>query len=113
MRRLALLGVLALASCAPVLRTVQGTPVSVEVKAGAVVFHNPGTETAQDVSVALLGPSEVRGGDCEQVSRGWSCSLGDVAGGHDFTLSTVGPVNNWSATYYTESSGNRPVYLQK
>ncbi|MFC4455237.1 hypothetical protein [Deinococcus sonorensis] len=79
---------------------------------GAVVFHTPGPDTAENVSVALLGPSLVTGADCEQISRGWNCALGDVAGGKD-ALKVTGPVNTWSVTYDTKASGNRPISIQK
>ena len=114
MKKLLLSTVLAfgLASCAPLLSTVQGTAATLTTDGTSVLFSNPGPQTAEDVSVVLYGPVSVTGAACTLFSRSWVCPIKDVPGGQGYRLAYTGPLNNASGSYYTASDGNRPLYIQ-
>ncbi|ULH15546.1 hypothetical protein MF271_16800 [Deinococcus sp. KNUC1210] len=109
---LLILPLLALASCAPLLSTVQGTAATLSTDGTSVLFSNPGPQAAEDVSVVLYGPVTVTGVTCIPFSRSWICPINDVPVGKAFRLQFTGNLNNASASFYTASSGNRPLYVQ-
>jgi hypothetical protein len=111
-KSLILLTAALLASCAPLLSKVQSEPATLSTDGTAVLFNNPATDTAQNVSVALYGPVTVTGDGCHTYSKSWICAISSVPGGKAYRLQITGMLNNASASFYRAGGGGRPIYIQ-
>ena len=108
-----LASVLLLSSCAPALQAVQGESASLTDAAGAVVFVNPGPETAEAPALLLSGALETADPNCVKRASGrYGCSLPDVVAGQQYRLVYAGKLDSASVTFYKASSGVRPIYLR-
>ena len=99
-------------ACAPLLATAQGERATLSSDGTSVLFSNPGSSTAEDVSVTLYGPVTVTGAACTPFSKSWICPIGSVPSGKGYRLQFTGPLNNASASFYRAGSGDRPIYIQ-
>ena len=107
MKRLALLVCLSLASCAPILSTIQQDDATL-IRGGGVVVFTAGGTLAQDVAVYVAGVGlTVTGPSCRLMGNGVGCKLGDVPANTPARISVTGSVISGSATYYRVGS-NRP-----
>lgn len=110
MKRLLILSVLALSSCAPLLSAVQGDDATLTRDTGSVVF-TAGKTNAEDVAVYLSGPGLTVSGEgvaCKVVSSGIGCALGTVPAGKRFRLIVNASPKSGNASFYRPGSA-RPV----
>lgn len=111
MKRLALLMVVALTSCAPVLSNLQHDPATLTRQGEDVVFTNPADTTAEGVTVFLAGATSVTGAQCGPVRSGTGCIVGDVPAHKSYRLHAPGAAVTGNSLHYRPDS-NRPVLTE-
>ena len=116
MKRLLLLPLL-LASCAPVLSTVQGTQNTLKVVTpGVLQFANRDEGEAVKPVVAVIGVTKIsgEGATCTAVSADGTayCRLPNVASESGFRLAFEGTLRDANVTWRTPSGALRAVVLQ-
>lgn len=127
MNRLLLVLPLLMASCSPLVTTVlnsdlakglitggiayaQNEKATLTQVNGKVYFSNLGVDTAKLVTIALKGPTDVPG--CTEASGVWLCKIGDVKANSAAVINVTGKANAYNGSFYRDSAGNRPVYVQ-
>ncbi|CAM4435893.1 hypothetical protein [Deinococcus marmoris] len=113
MKKLLILPLLLLASCAPILQTVQQESASLADVGGAIIFANPGPETAKAPELLLAGTIETTDPNCVKRASGrLGCNLPDTVAGQQYRLIYTGKLSSASVSFYKASKGDRPIYLR-
>lgn len=136
MKKLLILPVLLLASCAPLLSAVtprliltalpaalqyaQGEKALLTGTADSVTLTNGDSEALEGASVTLDGVSTVtaQGADCRPAGdHSTACSIGSIPGtvdgkAYSYVIKFTGSLKGASAAFYRAKSGNRPIFIQ-
>lgn len=136
MKKLLILPVFLLASCAPILSAVsprlilsalpaalqyaQGEKALLTDTSAGLTLTNGDSTALEGASVTLDGVSTVtaQGADCRPAgSHSTACSIGSIPGtvygkAYSFVIKYTGALKGASAAFYRASSGNRPIFIQ-
>ena len=106
MNRLLLLPLLLLASCAPLIQTVQGERGSLVRDGTAVLLINPGPGGMTEVVMRVEGPGLTLAAPCEvRAVNVYGCLIGTVPEGKQFrVVPLTGTISRAAANFYKGTS---------
>ena len=106
MKRLLILGTLALCSCAPLVQTVQGERGSLTRDGNAVVLTNPGPGDMTETVMRVEGPGLTLGAPCEVRAVGvYGCLIGTLPEGKKYrVVPLTGTISKAAANLYRAGS---------
>ena len=106
MKKLLILGTLALCSCAPLLQAVQGEAGSLVREGADVLLVNPGPGDMTETVMRVEGPGLTLGSPCTQrAANVYGCLIGSVPEGKKYRIAPLtGTITKASANFYRVGS---------